>query len=175
MRNPHLPEAPANLAPDHTRRHRKECGPLFHQACLELSQSFWLQGKPAQAILQLNRAAFVPDRPAPFPALVWFLLNRRPALFLGNPVRHFQHLASRMAGDHAALRTARAWACFHLARSILPPLEFPPDEEQLARESLEIPTFEAVSKNLPPRDASRLSDARALANTPPRSAHSSTG
>lgn len=162
MLNPHLPDAPPGLDPGHTRRHRRECGPLFHRACLELAQSFWQQGKPAQAILQLNKAAFVPTLPAPYPALVWFLIHRRPDLFLGNPVRHFQHLASRMSGEHAPLRAWRAWACFHLAHEILPPADFPRDEEQIAHEDLLIPDLATIAKNLPPCDASRLSDARAL-------------
>jgi hypothetical protein len=160
--NPHLPDAPPGLDPGHTRRHRRECGPLFHRACLELAQSFWQQGKPAQAILQLNKAAFVPTLPAPYPALVWFLIHRRPDLFLGNPVRHFQHLASRMSGEHAPLRAWRAWACFHLAHEILPPADFPRDEEQITHEDLLIPDLATIAKNLPPCDASRLSDARAL-------------
>lgn len=162
MLNPHLPAAPPDLDPSHTRQHRRECGPSFHQACLELAQSFWKQGKPAQAILQLNKAAFVPSIPAPFPALVWFLLNRNPGLFLGNPVRHFQHLASRISGPNAPLRAWRAWACFHLAEHILPPSDFPRDEEQIAREGLVIPDLATVEKNLPKWDASRLSDAQAL-------------
>lgn len=162
MLNPHLPPAPDDLNAHHTRRHRTECGPLFHRACLELSQSLWQQEKPAQAILQLNKAAFVPDLPAPYPALVWFLDHRRDDLFLGNPVRHFQHLASRMAGSHAALRARRAWACFHLAREVLPQADFPCDHTQILRERLEIPTLDEIAKNLPACDSSRLSDARAL-------------
>ncbi len=162
MLNPHLPDAPPDLDPGHTRPHRRDCGPLFHRACLELAQSFWRQGKPAQAILQLNKAAFVPTLAAPYPALVWFLIHRRPDLFLGNPVRHFQHLASRMSGEHASLRTWRAWACFHLARAILPTTDFPRDEKQIAHEELVIPDLATVEKNLPACDASRLSDAQAL-------------
>jgi len=165
--NPYLPESPADLGAHHTRVHRSECGPRFHRACLELSQSLWLQQKPAQAILQLNKAAFVPDLPAPFPALVWFLQNRVDDLFLGNPVRHFQHLASRISGDHAVLRGWRAWACFHLARAILPTGDFPEDQKQIEDEGLVLPPLAEVEKNLPACDASSLSDARALARTRP--------
>lgn len=166
MRNPYLPKAPRDLSPAHTRRHREECGPAFHQACLELSQSFWLQGKPAPAILQLNKAAFVPSLPCPYPALVWFLQNRQSHLFIGNPVRHFQHLASRMSGENAPLRTWRAWACFHLSEAILPSANFPRDHEQIETESLVIPGLEEVEKNLPADDASRLSEAQALVKNP---------
>ena len=165
MSNEHLPDAPHDLGPDHTRQHRKTRGGIFHQACLELSQSLWLQQKPAQAILQLNKAAMVPDHPAPYPALVWFLIQRKDDLFIGNPVRHFQHLASRMSGDHADLRSWRAWACFHLAEKILQPKEFPRDHDQLKNEALDIPSFQTAEKNLPPCDSSSLSVAKALART----------
>lgn len=167
MQNPYLPAAPDGLGPDHTRQHRSECGERFHQACLELSQSLWLQGKPAQAILQLNKASMVPDKPAPFEALVWYLCHPPSDLFIGNPVRHFQHLASRMSGDHAELRSWRAWACFHLARKILPAGDFPQDEQQIEREKLAIPPEEEVTKNLPTCDSSSLPAAKALARNHP--------
>ena len=173
--NPHLPIAPANLGPDHTRRHREECGPRFHQACLEFSQSLWLQGKPAQAILQLNKAAMVIDEPAPYSALVWFLNNRGQKGFIGNPVRHFQHLASRMSGENRDLRAWRAWACFHLAHELLDEEEFPGDLEQIEKESLEIPAISEILKNLPQIDSSSLPAGSVLARTASVSAHSSTG
>ena len=165
MFNPHLPEAPENLGPNHTRRHRAMGGTHFHQACLELSQSLWLQGKPAQAILQLNKASMVPDQAAPFPALIWYLIHRKDDLFIGNPVRHFQHLASRMSGDHAELRSWRAWASLHLSEIILPVSDFPRDQEQIKKEGLEIPNFGEVEKKLPSCDSSTLSVAKALART----------
>ena len=71
MLNPHLPEASPDLGPYHTRQHRANGGCNFHRACLELSQSLWLQEKPAQAILQLNKASMIPEQAAPYPALVW--------------------------------------------------------------------------------------------------------
>lgn len=167
MLNPHLPAAPADLGPEHTRRHRGEQGARFHQACLELSQALWQQEKPAQAILQLNKAAMVPDLPAPYPALAWYLIHRNDDLFIGNPVRHFQHLASRMSGTHAELRSWRAWACFHLAEHILPSLDFPRDTEQIEVEALRIPSAVEVEKKLPSCDSSGLSAAKALVRTHP--------
>lgn len=61
---------------------------------------------------------------------------------LGNPVRHFQHLASRMSGPRAEIRAWRAWACFHLAERCLAGAEFPRDGEQIAREGLWIPGYQ---------------------------------
>jgi hypothetical protein len=164
--NPHLPPAPADLGPDHTRRHRGERGEQFHRACLELSQSFWQQEKPAQAILQLNKASMVPNRSAPFEALAWYLVNRKEGEFIGNPVRHFQHLASRMSGEHANLRRWRAWTCFHLAEEILPAKAFPRDHEQIKKETLKIPAPAEVEKNLPFCDSSALPAAKALVRNP---------
>ena len=165
MLNPHLPEASPDLGPYHTRQHRAKQGPTFHRACLEISQSLWLQEKPAQAILQLNKASMVPDQAAPYHALVWFLAHRRDHLFIGNPVRHFQHLASRISGDHAKLRSWRAWACFHLAEISLPWSDFPRDQQQIDQEQLQIPVFSDIEKKLPSCDSSTLSVAKALART----------
>ncbi len=154
--NPHLPPAPADLKASHARQHREECGTQYYLACLELSQSLWQQDKPAQAILQLNKAFLAevttPPWPLPYRALVWFLENRPPDLFIGNPVRHFQHLASRMSGPRSELRSWRAWACFHLTKKALPSDQFPLDETQLREEDLTIPTSSEVINHLPKTD-----------------------
>ncbi|NIP96039.1 MAG: hypothetical protein GWO24_22415, partial [Akkermansiaceae bacterium] len=36
--------------------------------------------------------------PLPFAAKRWVIENRPGGEFLGNPVRHYQHLATRMSG-----------------------------------------------------------------------------
>lgn len=148
--NPHLPAVTQLLRAEHTRRHRAESGEKFYLAALELAQSHWQHDKPAQALLQLNKA-FLADlsddaeilqqHPPPYRALHWFLQNRIPDPFLGNPVRHFQHLATRMSGSRPELRRHRAWVCFILAEKALPAHEFPRDQEQIARENI---TFPAV-------------------------------
>jgi hypothetical protein len=130
-----------------TRRHGGDKGPEFYQDALCYGQSQWISGKPAQAILQLDKAwmAEIPgDHPPPYQALVWILRmaaegNRG---YLGNPVRHFQHLASRMSGPRSEIRSMRAWLCFHLAERVLPGAAFPRDGRQIAREGLWIPSFE---------------------------------
>jgi len=155
--NPHLPDAPPDLTPEHTRIHRSECGLRFHQACLEFSQSLWLQGKPAQALLQLNKSSFAETKaPFPYEALKWFLENRDDSLFIGNPTRHFQHLATRMSGPRAEIRTLQAWACYHLSKSILPENQFPPDQHQVEEESLVIPPLSEIQHALPLPDKSAL-------------------
>ncbi|MDB4729713.1 hypothetical protein OAF67_05465, partial [Akkermansiaceae bacterium] len=117
--------------------------------------SLWLQGKPAQAILQLNKSAFT-NEPFPYAALKWFLEQRSAAQFIGNPVRHFQHLASRMSGPRSEVRTWQAWACFHLAKATLPEETFPPDFDQIQNEGLSIPSDTEVYAALPERDKSVL-------------------
>jgi hypothetical protein len=148
-----LPEHPVTAAV--MKRHGDDRGPDFYLGALTCAQSLWLQGLPAQAILQLNRA-FAADlapeaevlthHPLPYAPMAWLLQHRRPDQFIGNPRRHFQHLATRMSGPRSALRTWRAWACWWLARKIDPSL--PADEEQLAREGLSEPTLTQIEEGL---------------------------
>ncbi len=126
----------------------------FYQKSLEYAQFLWVAGKPAQAILQLNRAwaADLPDDDPvlsrwvpPFAALAWMLAQRdemQGGGFIGNPVRHFQHLATRVTGPRREVRSWRAWACFHIAESRLDSSVHPRDEYQIEREELCIPDTE---------------------------------
>ena len=129
----------------------------YYLATLECAQSLWLQGKPAQALLQLNHALGVelaPESqiltrwPLPYQAKVWMFTRRHEEGFIGNPVRHYQHLASRMSGPRKELRIWRAWACFHLAENVLPEAEFPRDQRQIEKEQLIIPTWDEVLAQL---------------------------
>jgi hypothetical protein len=126
-----------------------KCDP-FYFAALSYAQSLWREGKPAQAILQLNKAFMADLRgdeevlgrfPPPYAALVWMLRNRPADRFLGNPVRHFQHLATRVNGERKEIRSWRAWACFHLSQRVLPEEEFPADEEQIKEEEIVFPVW----------------------------------
>jgi hypothetical protein len=151
---PFLPHAQSILTPSDSRQARESGDPsCYYLAALTCAQSLWLQGKPAQALLQLNHALGVtlaPDDitltqwPLPYQAKVWILTRRHEEGFMGNPVRHYQHLASRISGPNKELRAWRAWACFHLAQGILPADEFPIDQRQIEKERLEIPTWDKV-------------------------------
>ena len=134
-----------------------ERGAAFYRACLEYAQSLWQKGFPAQAILQCNRALSVPladdepvlrEWPLPYQALAWILLNRPADQFIGNPRRHWQHLATRMVEPDKALRTWRAWACWYLSKVILPEKEFPSDLKQIREEGVVEPTFEEIFHHL---------------------------
>jgi hypothetical protein len=147
---PWLPSVNERLGPAVTRVHGGEKGAAFYFAALCYAQSLWLEGKPAQAILQLNKSLMADlngdepvlvDFPPPYRALLWIIRAAKNGEmgFMGNPVRHFQHLASRMSGPRAEIRRWRAWACFHLASRELEGGGFFQDGEQLAREGLWIP------------------------------------
>ena len=147
---PWLPEVGEPLGFDRTRRHGRTRGAEFYLDALQLAQELWLAGKPAQAILQLNKAwmADLPagdpvlDRfPPPYAALRWLLEASADGGrgFLGDPVRHFQHLASRMSGVDRERRAWRAWCCMHLSERVLAGRGMSRDGRQLAREGLWIP------------------------------------
>jgi len=154
---PFLPEIEGPLGVDEVARLRGRYDEAFYRACLRYAQSLWIEGKPAQAMLQLNRAltaefqggeAVLKCWPLPYEAMGWIMLQAGEDEFLGNPVRHFQHLASRMSGPRAELRAWRAWACFHVAKKLLGEELFPRDEVQLAKEGVEIPEREEVLTHL---------------------------
>ena len=135
------------------RSHAGVKGADFYEAALRYAHFQWRTGKPAQALLQLNKAwmadlgeggEIFETLPPPYRALAWMLemAVAGECGFFGNPVRHFQHLASRMSGPRSEVRMWRAWVCFHLAEEILGNGEFPRDGRQIVREGLWIPSLE---------------------------------
>ncbi|MBB5352501.1 hypothetical protein HNR46_002747 [Haloferula luteola] len=154
---PFLPAARGNLSYRELRAFGERRDAEFYLAALTYAQCLWQRGLPAQAILPLDRAWGAELRgdepilhlwPAPYAALIWMLENRPQGPFLGNPVRHFQHLATRVRGTRREIRSWRAWACFHLAEKALPSSEFPRDFHQIQRDSLTIPSPAHVRQNL---------------------------
>jgi len=128
------------------KRAGKERGETFYLLALECSQSLWLKGLPAQSILLLNRAFSADLRgdepvlaawPLPHHAMRWVMEERREEQFIGNPRRHFQHLATRMVEPRRALRSWRAWACWWSAVEVFPDL--PDDEKQIIEEGIVLP------------------------------------
>ncbi len=81
----------------------------------------------------------------PYPAILWIIENSPDEQFIGNPVRHFQHLASRMnhTQPNAEARIWRAWACLHLTEQLIPeaPQIYPRDIQQIEKEALTIPSL----------------------------------
>ncbi len=159
--NPPHPYLPAidrvHSAADVNRFGKANRGPDFYLACLSYAQSLWQSGLPAQSILQCNRALsclladdepVLRDWPPPYLALAWTLVHRPPEQFFGNPRRHWQHLATRMVEPRKELRVWRAWACWHLAKTILPEAEFPPDLKQIRAERVVEPEFSLIFDRL---------------------------
>ena len=172
---PYLPIPEKPLGPSATRSLGGDRGPVFYEAALNYAHSLWLRGLPARAILLLNRAmgcdldgseAVVKRWPMPYEAVVWILQSRRIEDFIGNPRRHWQHLATRMVEPRKAVRTARAWACWQLARAVLP--DYPADELQIEREGVVEPSEEQIQEWLSelglPGELEIWKRARAMAN-----------
>lgn len=133
----------------------KDRGAAFYEQALTYAQSLWLQGVPAQALLLINRAlgaALEPGHPVlahwplPYRAAAWILQHRTEAQFIGNPRRHYQHLATRMVEPRRELRTWRAWACWWIARQVFPDL--PADLDQIANEGIQEPQPEEIAGHL---------------------------
>lgn len=128
---------------------------VFYVTALSYAHSLWLAGFPAKALLLINRALScnLPDirlngAAKPYHAVAWILQNRPADRFIGNPRRHYQHLATRMVEPHKALRTWRAWACWHLSRKILSEADFPPDLDQVREERVIKPRRDEIAENL---------------------------
>ncbi len=157
---PWLPEISRTHDFSLTRRHGHVKGAEFYYDALCYAQSQWVHGKPAQAILQLNKAwmanlegheSILKNYSSPYQALAWILASAASGDcgYLGNPVRHFQHLASRMsAGPRSETRCWRAWLCFHLAEKVLNCANYPRDGEQIVREGLWVPSVRRAQNEI---------------------------
>lgn len=148
-----VPETP--LTAESVATLASDRGGVFYHTALLYSQSLWLQGFPARAILLLNRAmgcdltecgALLARWPLPYKAAAWMIRNHLPDQFIGNPRRHWQHLATRMVEPRRELRTWRAWACWRMACLILP--DMPGDDLQIAREGVHEPAEEEIASHL---------------------------
>ncbi len=141
-----------DMAPFRQRRDAE-----FYFSALCYAQSLLLEGKPAQALLQINKSfladfengestAILEEWPPSYQAVAWIIETFRDEgeTFLGNPVRHYQHLATRMSGPRREVRILRAWACFYIAEVFAP--EYPRDSEQIEREELIIPSFKIIQQ-----------------------------
>lgn len=152
---PWLPVPDGKLTAASLDTHGAERGAEFYLAALRYAQSLWLEGFPARALLLVNRAlgcgfsgdeAVLREWPLPYRAVGWLLRNHLPEQFVGNPRRHWQHLATRMSGPRSELRTWRAWACWWLARLAMP--EMPADEEQMEKEGVQEPGEMEIAEHL---------------------------
>ncbi len=135
----------------------KDRGADFYETALHYAQSLWRTGFPAKSLLLINRALSLPlagnepvlkRLPLPYRAAAWLLFERPEGQFIGNPRRHWQHLATRMVEPNKELRTWRAWACWYLACTILPEAEYPSDMKQIREEGVIEPTSKQIARHL---------------------------
>ena len=152
---------------------------MFYFTALNYAQTLWLQGFPAKALLLVNRSfsccltsvSLLPSARgvAPYHAKAWIIQHRPADGFIGNPRRHYQHLATRMVEPHKTLRTWRAWACWYLAKELLPETHFPGDAKQVRDEGVVKPTraviAEQLAKHSPGDDLAAWEDALALCHS----------
>jgi hypothetical protein len=148
---PHLPEAPEDLDWRYLNAVREDRNGRFYLCALTYGQFLWRQGLAARALLSVDRALgaqLAGDEPElqrwplPYPAIAWILRETPPQVFLGNPRVHFQHLADRVGEPRRQQRSARYWACWHLARRILPQL--PGDPKHRVREPTFTETYDSL-------------------------------
>lgn len=152
---PYLPPVETPLRAASMRQCGAERGGAFYFLALQCAQSLWRQGLPAQSMLLLNRAfsadlrggeAVLVEWPLPYAAMTWVMKHHREEDFIGNPRRHFQHLATRMVEPRRELRSWRAWGCWWAACRVFP--EMPADEQQLTGEGVVEPTEEEIAAQL---------------------------
>ena len=166
--HPLLPEIERLYQAEEVNAFGKDRGAAFYEICHEYAQTLWVTGFPAKCILLLNRALsctlpasepILQRWPLPYQALAWLLIHRPEDQFIGNPRRHWQHLATRMVEPNKELRSWRAWACWYLAKEILPDSEFPSDLKQIRLEQVTEPTHAEITAHLkklsPADDVSR--------------------
>lgn len=132
-------------------------GEVFYETALAYAGSLWMQGLPARSLLLINRGLgahltgqepVLRQWPLPYAAVSWILRHRPDAQFIGNPRRHYQHLATRMVPPRREQRAWRAWACWYLAMRILPAECFPADHLQLATEDIKEPSHHLIATQL---------------------------
>jgi ribosomal protein S18 acetylase RimI-like enzyme len=135
----------------------KDRSAAFVAVSLRYAQSQWQAGLPAQAMLQVNRvlSCAIPTEAMPadtlahcYQTMAFLMRDRQAGQFIGNPRRHFQHLATRMVPPHAELRTWRAWACWYLAKGLLPEAEYPGDAKQIRDEAVIEPCCGQIDQQL---------------------------
>lgn len=152
---PFLPEPDREFTAADIHVHGHNRDQAFYDSALNYAQSLWLTGFPAKALLLINRAlsCSLPDVSLrvpyqPYDAIAWILVNRPADRFIGNPRRHYQHLATRMVEPNKELREWRAWACWHLSKNLLKEDEFPHDAKQVREERIVKPRKHDIAAHL---------------------------
>lgn len=153
---PFLPQIDRRYTADEIHALGRDRSATFYHLALHYAQSLWLEGFPAKSLLLVNRAlschlpevSLQVEDSRPYHAVAWILQHRPEGQFIGNPRRHYQHLATRMVEPHKTLRTWRAWACWYLSKHLLPESEHPSDEKQIREEGIVEPRRSDIVQHL---------------------------
>lgn len=152
---PFLPHPDRSYTHEDIHALGKDRSERFYHTALNYAQTLWMEGFPAKSLLLINRAlsCYLPGvsllaQVKPYHAKAWILVNRPPDRFIGNPQRHYQHLATRMVPPHKELRTWRAWGSWYLAKQVLPEREYPSDSEQVRTELVVKPRRQEIADHL---------------------------
>ena len=128
---PYLPPPEPEMSYRNLRELRGGNIEVFYRTALGYGHYLWLKGCSGRAILAITRALYADlpheaavllEWPLPYKALHWIVVNHPNQDFPGNPRISFQHQATRLRGDRAALLRARAWAVWKLICSAKPVL-----------------------------------------------------
>lgn len=124
---------------------------IFYYTALKYGHYLWQQNHSGRALLAITRALYadlnpeaevLAEWPLPYAAIHWIAQQHDTHDFPGNPRISFQHQATRIRGERAELRQARAWAAWKLICLAKP--ELPGDEAQ----SIEEPNTDAIVEGL---------------------------
>jgi hypothetical protein len=144
---PHLPPPREGMDWSHFRVHGIRRDGAFYRTAIEYGHFLWCRALPARAILCLDRALgsdlhgdepVLSEWPLPYRAMAWILAHTPHDAFIGNPRVHFQHLADRMNEPRREQRAARAWACWVIARAVLPHLTGDPKHDVIEPTEAEV-------------------------------------
>jgi hypothetical protein len=117
------------MSADALSAHGTSRGADFYVTALTYGHYLWLRGFVGRAVLKLDRAfaadvdashPILKSYPPPYEAVAWMLVTAPASFWNGNPRVHFQHLADRVRGPRAQLRSWRAWACWAIVREACP-------------------------------------------------------
>ncbi|HEU5078920.1 MAG TPA: hypothetical protein VFT72_06890 [Opitutaceae bacterium] len=149
---PHLPPPLPQMDWRNFNQHgREDRGDAFYLTALRYGNSLWQRGFAARSILCLDRAfgadlrgteSVLAEWPLPYAAMAWILAETPAGVFIGNPRVHFQHYADRLKAPRKDQRKWRAWACWAIARAVLPNLPADP------RHEVEEPSLDEIEQHL---------------------------
>lgn len=134
---PYLPPAEAQMSHRCLTELKTAPRDVFYFTALKYGNYLWQNGHSGRALLAITRALYtdldashpiLDDWPLPYAAIHWITQAHSSQDFPGNPRISFQHQATRIRGERAPLRQARAWAAWKLICLAQPDLPGDPSQ-----------------------------------------------